>query len=82
MSEKLQLLSGNKVYTDTAIDSMFKTEPNFFIVDRLPDADDPRVQANAIYYKKTQLDPEQLENHCFIRGRLGPPPPPPHSPGR
>ena len=68
MTEKLQLLSGNKVYTDVAIDSMFKTEPNFFIVNNLPDADDPRVQPNAIYYKKVQLDPEQLNTHCFIRG--------------
>lgn len=66
MTEKLQLLSGNKVYTDVAIDAKFKTEPNFFIVNELPDADDPRVQANAIYYRKTQG--EQLDTHCYIRG--------------
>lgn len=68
MPEKLQLLSGNKVYTDTAIDTKFKTEPNFFIVDRLPDADSPLVQPNAIYYKKLPLDPNILEGYCFIRG--------------
>lgn len=67
MPEKLQLLSGNKVYTDEAIDSKFKTEPTFFIVDTLPDADDPRVQKNAVYYKKLPLDPDMLEGFCYMQ---------------